>query len=141
MLLPKISSTSPADLVAPVSTTLNIFPNISLTNVVSQSHIIGDAGDLTLVNSDISITGSFNSCIGDVNSSVKKDTIAGSASFNNVDNVDVVLDCPLPNVNYVVFVQNISSGEHPVVTQKTAVAFNISVAQNINEVVYYTILQ
>jgi len=116
-------------------------PNISLTNIVGSSHIVGDVEDLTLVNSGVSISGSFDSCNGDATSSVRRDTIVGSVTFDNVDSVAIAFDCPLPSTNYVVFVQNLVNGEHPVVTQKTTTGVTISVSQNINEVVYFTIIQ
>ena len=117
------------------------FPSISLTNIIGDSHIVGEVQSLNLVNSSVHLNGSFQSCVGDVNSSIKKDVIVGSVVFNAVDSVAVNLSCPLHSGTYVVLAQNISNGEIPVITQKTITGFTISVSQAINEEIYYTIVQ
>jgi len=118
-----------------------VFPNILLSNIVAESHIVGDVSTLTLTNSSVTLNGSYALCNGDADSSLKKDVIVGSVSFDNTDNSAVVFDCPLPNDFYVVAVQNISNGEHPVVSDKTPEGFTITTTQAISEDVYFTVLQ
>ena len=117
------------------------FPDIALTNIIGDSHMVGEVESLTLVNSSVHLNGSFQSCVGDADSSIKKDVIVGSVVFNGVDSVAVNLSCPLHSTFYVVLAQNISNGEIPVITQKTQGGFTISVSQAINEEIYYTIVQ
>ena len=118
-----------------------VFPKITLNSIVSDSHLVGHVSDIVLVSSDLTLSGTYVSCTGDVNSSLKKETVKGSVSFNNEDTVDVVFDCPLAVDNYLVLTQNLSSGEFPLVSNKSKTGFTLNTGNLITEQVHFTLVQ
>jgi len=118
-----------------------VFPDISLSGVLSDSHIVGDVLDLGLISSGVSLSGSFVSCVGDANSTIKKSMIRGSVVFDNTDTANVTLDCPLATDSYTISIQNLSSGQNPIISNRLTTGFTLTSAVAMSETVYFTLFQ
>lgn len=116
-------------------------PILSLSNILSESYVSGHTQEINLVNSDLYLLGTNTSCTGDATSKLYTKSISGELSFNNVNTNDYLFSCPLPNADYTVVFQTLSSREIPVVTNKAITGFTISTQNNVTEDVKFIVFQ